>query len=99
MATKKQAKQTDEEQTAREPEQQVRRKPRPDPSAVNQSYPYDPAAAYARAPEMGGSNQALAGVEGGAGGPGGATAAAPDVVAGGVGAASGTAAAGTGSAG
>lgn len=87
-----------EEQTPREAEQQVRRKPRPDPSAVNQTYAYSPAAAYARAPEMGGSNQSLAGVEGGAGGPGGTTAAAPDVVAGNTGAGTGTATAGAGTA-
>lgn len=97
MAAKKKTAAT-EEQEPREPEQQVRRKARPDPSAVNQTYAYSPAAPYARAPEMGGTDQSLAGVEGGAGGPGGTTAAAPDVVAGGVGGAgtaTGTAATGT----
>lgn len=100
MATKRKKAAEAEATAIQEPEQQVRRKARPDPSAVAQSFPYDPAAPYARAPELGGTNQTLAGVEGGAGGAG-TTAAAPDVVAGGVGGAgtaTGTTATGGGTA-
>jgi hypothetical protein len=45
MATKKrQAARKTEQQAAPQPEEQPRRRPRPDPSAVQQAWPYDPAA-------------------------------------------------------